>query len=85
MTQDPKNLIKARQQTHGDAWKHTGMALMPILPQVFAFMQKHPKYVFSWVLIFNKLLRALVDPTVLDHWKDIQGYAQLIIDDLETK
>lgn len=80
---DPKQLIEERQTTHGDTWKLMGPVMNVVLPQVIDMIQKHPKYVWSWLMIASKLIRALFSPLTLEHWNDIQGYAQLVIDDLQ--
>lgn len=82
---EPQKLIDARQETHGDTWKIMGPLINSVLPQVIDMVQKHPKYVWSWLMIASKLVRALFNPTVREHWYDIQGYAQLVIKDLEVK
>lgn len=80
---DPKQLIEERQITHGDTWKLMGSVIDALLPQIIDMIQKHPKYVWSWLMIASKLVRALFSPTSLEHWNDIQGYAQLVINDLQ--
>lgn len=85
MTQTPKDLITERDKTYGVAWWMQGSWIQLVLPQVIDLVNNFPKYFFPWLLITNKCLRILKSPQELDHWKDIQGYAQLVIDDLEKK
>jgi len=82
---DPQQLIDKRNSDYGDAWKTHGLVAQLLLPQLAAFLQKWPAYYFSWTMILNKLIRALTTPENVDHWRDIQGYAQLILNDLENK
>jgi len=82
-TTTPKKLVQSRDDEYGGAWKLHGLVIGLLLPQFIPFAQKNPKYQFPWELILNKLLRALASPKNIDHWKDIQGYAQLVIDDIE--
>jgi len=43
-------------------------------------------YSFAWEMILNKLIRAMASPEKEDHWKDVQGYAQLVLESLaQTK
>jgi len=39
-------------------------------------------YFFNWMMILNKLIRALYTPNDPDHWKDIAGYATLVMNDI---
>jgi hypothetical protein len=38
-------------------------------------------YSFAWQMILNKLIRAMASPENADHWKDIQGYCQLVLEE----
>jgi hypothetical protein len=75
-------LVQERGEQYGEAWKVTGKAV-----EFFSQYTKRLEatlYWFPWLMILNKLVRILFSPNVVDHWKDIQGYAQLVIDDLPT-
>lgn len=82
---DPQQLIKQKQATHGDAWKLYGLVTKILLPQITKLTMMYPKYVFAWTMILNKLIRALYSPDLKDNWLDIQGYAQLVLNDLGEK
>ena len=79
-----KPLLDRRQETHGDAWIAHG-ALMhesEVYRAAFGRVTEESPYGLAWMMIVNKLIRASFDPTFDDHWKDIVGYAQLVLDDL---
>jgi len=80
---EPQKLIEQRQATHGNAWKVYGLAAKALMPQVMTLIVDYPKYLFAWLMILNKLVRASFSPTTIEHWQDIQGYAQLVLNDLE--
>jgi len=79
------NIVDDREETHGNAWALMGVALQPLIPELIKLIQKHPKYVFAWFMILNKLIRIFAKPDYVDHWIDIQGYAELIIRDIKGK
>lgn len=81
---DPKKLVEQRQATHGDTWKLMGHVINLLLPQIIDMIQASPKYAWAWFMIASKLVRALFSPATIEHWQDIQGYAQLVLNDLET-
>jgi len=39
--------------------------------------------IHNWMLILSKLVRAMYDPTKVDTWADIAGYATLMKEYLE--
>jgi hypothetical protein len=86
--QDVRDLLEVREKDYGDSWKLTGRIIALMIPyrdQFITYPDNHPesfgKYWHPVLMIVVKLCRALVSPQNLDHWKDIQGYAQLVIDD----
>ena len=80
--QDVRDLLKVREVDYGNSWILTGrimsllIAYAPMKPEMFGKFW-HPIF-----MIVVKLCRALVTPAKRDHWRDIQGYAQLVLDDL---
>jgi len=81
---DPNELIKTRQTTHGDAWRMTGLVVsywLRILPKS---PYKVP-YLFVVFMIVNKLCRIMYNPDCSEHWNDIQGWAQLVLNDIQRK
>lgn len=83
MADEIQQLLDERQETHGDAWLIAGQflaALDYLLVEI-----KKTGYYFSWIMIFVKLIRAAANPTFTDNWRDIEGYARLVRNDLVSK
>lgn len=84
---DIRSLIHERDEAYGSAWKVTGSWLIELignLPVNKPNILRTP-YLFAWIMILNKLHRALATPKDIDHWRDIAGYAQLVIEDIEDE
>jgi hypothetical protein len=47
------------------------------------FLKEAPWMSHNWVLILSKLIRILFTPYKRDHWADIVGYAQLVVEQLD--
>lgn len=83
MTQDVSALIAEREKTHGDFSQ--GAAVMQGMK---GFMRLSPNWASLTVtqaealeMIVHKIGRILAgDPNCADHYRDIQGYAQLVLD-----
>ena len=72
-------LLNSRQQVYGNAWYLTNQILKFIPWDRFDLILK-AGFMFNWVMILNKLCRVLWDPNNKDHWRDMEGYARLVID-----
>lgn len=87
-TDEPKSvadLIISRGAKYGEAWILTGQILGLVQeksPIAFTRLFASP-YGFNWVIILNKLVRALASPTETDHWHDSQAYAKLVADHID--
>ena len=84
----PEDIIAERAKTHGD-YSVTASIAQSLKRQMRAAVGWHK---FSAIqqdaseAIQGKLARALSgDPNAIDHWRDITGYAQLVVDDLEGR
>ncbi len=73
--QSTQQLIDERQKTHGDAHKLTNAAIKAIVVHVPASTLLMAG--ISWFMILNKLMRLLYNPTNIDTWQDIEGWAVL--------
>lgn len=82
MTKQIDTLLKDRGHEYGDAWYIGGEAIGFLKGPLDELIRKAPQYTYSWIMILNKLIRACATPYNIDHWKDIQGYAQLVADDI---
>lgn len=83
---DPYALVEERQEGYGEAWQLVGESLHPALARgLYVLTQDLPEAFFPWVMILAKLIRALKSPANADHWKDIAGYATLVVKYLEER
>lgn len=80
-----EDVVAERNAQYLDAWSLTGeVVAMPVVAAgLNRLLTRYPRYWFNWVMILNKLIRALGSPAKLDHWVDIQGYAKLTADDIQ--
>ena len=78
-------LLETRGRDYGDAWKLTGLVIQPVAEEVVDLAVKTPEVWLPWVQILNKLVRILVTPKNADHWRDIVGYATLVLESLTEK
>jgi hypothetical protein len=77
-------IIAERDEAYGAAWKTTGEILAFLLakPSQNPALFQTP-YGFNWIMILNKLNRALASPENPDHWLDIAGYATLVYEEVK--
>lgn len=80
---DIKKLLRERNTQYADAWKKSGLISQPIAYEIAALHHKFPEGWYSWGIILNKLCRILGDPKNIDSWRDIAGYATLVVEHLE--
>jgi hypothetical protein len=72
-------LLNARKNEYGQAWLDSGRVIGLLSEDFVAFVEAQPYYVHNWVLILSKLIRILHSPNNPDHWRDIAGYATLVL------
>jgi len=84
VTTQTENLLNNREKTYGKSWYITGIILGVLKIGDTVLAQACPEYLFSWILILNKLIRALTSPFDEDHWDDIIGYATLVRNDMSS-
>lgn len=77
-----KMIVETKDFKYGQSWaiadeiiKLMGATIKPI---------EDWQYLIPTVLIIVKVCRAIVSPWDKDHWIDIQGYAQLVVDAIEA-
>lgn len=75
-----KKIVDHRDAEYRDAWMKTNEVVFSLVRDVAYFIVDAKWAFFSWVMILNKLMRVLSSPENRDHWIDIQGYAQLVLD-----
>ncbi len=86
MPEDIARLLNERASLYGPTgWKDTTEAVEVLCkgrPELYAKLIQCG-FFFNWLLILSKLVRAIYSPENPDHWRDIQGYAKLVLNDLE--
>jgi len=82
LADEVRELVDKRDMEYATSWKHTGKLMQLVLGYTHKLLYHNPEMYFPWVMILNKLLRILGSPTNRDHWLDIAGYAQLVLDSL---
>lgn len=83
---DVNDILKERQKTHGDFEIHAEISqfLKTIIRQNGELLTSDKAEALD--MIAHKIARILAgDPSHIDHWADIAGYAQLIVNDLEGR
>ena len=81
----PTPTTEERSAQYANAWRLQGHIVRIPLVRALLDQMLHtfPEAWFPWVMVLNKLLRALGSPRKLDHWDDIIGYATLVVDHLK--
>jgi hypothetical protein len=79
-----QELLRERN-AYANAWSITGKVMAPLFPSLSALGRTFPEAWYPWIMILNKLIRILGTPKHLDSWRDIVGYAQLVVDHLTKK
>ena len=80
-----EEFIKARNSQYQDAWLKTGLMAKPVVQEIALLLLEFPEAWYSWVIILNKLVRILGDHRHIDSWRDIAGYATLVVEHLEKE
>lgn len=80
-----EEVITERTRMYGQAWKDTGLMVTPVEEALSKFTSAFPEGFYPWVIILNKLVRLLADPRNKDSWKDIAGYATLVLNYLDKE
>lgn len=78
------DFLEQREEEYGPAWKTTG-EIIQVIGLEWMSRLDNSGFFFPWVMILNKLVRALASPNKLDHWVDIIGYATLVKRELEKR
>lgn len=78
-----EQLLKDRDAKYGQAWYKAGLVLnymQHVLGLADAILGN--PFSHNWIQILGKLMRSLATPRDPEHWRDIAGYAQLVVDHL---
>lgn len=82
---DIHELLSERNQQYAEAWRKTGLMAQLVESELTGMLLKFPEAWYNWVIILNKLVRILGDPYKIDSWRDIAGYATLVVDYIEKR
>ena len=81
----PSSLLTARSSEYGQSWLLSGVIVKAMREFGVDFTALDESWFdWPWRAILNKLTRIVKTPTHLDSWKDIEGYARLVREYLET-
>lgn len=84
---DTKALLKERASTYGPTWMLTSKVLKLLYHEpgtmILSDLMDDGVVFHNWFMILGKLMRLLKSPRHIDSWRDIAGYAQLVIDYVE--
>lgn len=87
MSENINDLLKERASLYGPTGCKDTTAALDVLckgrPELYTRLIKCG-FFYSWFLILGKLVRAIYSPENPDHWRDICGYAKLVLNDLEN-
>jgi hypothetical protein len=85
MKSEIEKLVEERNAEYQDAWRTTGEFMQQFTTALQNLLLNYPAMWFNLIMVFNKAIRILGNPTRIDSWTDIQGYAQLSIDYLRKE
>ena len=80
-----RELVESRDTQYAEAWRKTGLMSHMVASEIATMHHVFPEAWYNWVIILNKLARILGDPKHIDSWRDIAGYATLVVDYLEKE
>jgi len=81
-SKDVRDLLKERGVDYGNTWWVTSLVMGVIVNRTAVEYTIQYVYWHPLMMIITKLCRTLASPKNAEHWRDIQGYAQLVLDDL---
>lgn len=82
---DTEDLLKERGAEYGEAWLITGTVVKQLQEMGVLDRVIRSELFYNWITILCKLVRLLRSPRHLDSWRDIAGYAQLVVNHIETQ
>lgn len=71
--------VASRDKAYDEAWLKTSKVMVFLGVDRSAIWAT--SFSYAWLMILNKLIRAMATPENKDHWLDIQGYCQLILEE----
>lgn len=76
-------VLEDRGKEYGEAWLVAGNVIKYVGNVSSLTKLMSTPFFHNWVIILSKMIRILQSPTKIDHWKDIAGYATLVMQYLE--
>lgn len=76
-------VVEERDDKYAGAWKRTGEVMAQYAEPIKMLLVLYPYMFLPYVTILCKWFRILGSPTNPDHWLDIAGYAQLVVEELD--
>lgn len=80
-----KELVRERDELYGEAYVTTGLVVRELRNPIEKLLMYWPGLYLPWLMILNKLMRALANPGYPDTWRDIAGYAQLALEHINKE
>ena len=77
------NVLDGRTEVYGESWQKVGQMAKPVVQELMLMLMTFPEGWLPWIQILHKLCRLLGTPRHVDSWKDIVGYATLVVGHLE--
>ena len=84
MSESTEELLEDRNTAYGNAWALSGHISRILRINEALLLERMPEAHFPIMLIINKCIRAMTTPYNKDHWRDIIGYATLVLNYLEA-
>lgn len=82
---DVTKTLEQRGEEYGEAWLVAGTIMTHLQTVRLIEGILSTPYAHNWVLILSKLIRACRSPNNPDHWRDIAGYATLVLERIQRK
>lgn len=85
---DIKQILSQRAKTHGNYLNHaqTSQCLKSVMRNSVNWADLLPSQTEALEMIAHKIARILSgDPSHIDHWDDISGYATLVAQEMRRK
>jgi len=82
---DIHKLLDGRAQTYGKSFVIEGKMCRLAVEELKNLLLEFPEAWIPWLEVLHKLCRILATPRHLDSWRDIAGWATLVVDHIEAE
>ena len=83
--QELRDLLEERGELYGDSWKLGGRLVAVFANWVANRWPGNSQYWHPVVMILVKVARLSASPEHIDTWRDIAGYAMMVVEHLERE